>query len=463
MSAGKNQTPTTSTSETVPPSSPKSLRLSTYARALRSYLEGVLAVAGPPMDSVDDSIIRHLRLEYGVTQEEHAAIWEELLRSPQTTADPLAETLEAIEHAAQTIDALEGEPSTIHDFLADILRQIRARSIDSMLRSMRVATDLETREFVRTGLLSDDVALRQAAIEALRAGTTPEVAARIADASFAHVGAEAQLPTLTDWLRTHLPSSDPYVRALALYALHQRGAAGAATWQHLSADPHDLVRETAQYVKRCTEPDAEATDGPAELITLQKLVALRAAPVLASLSVESLAELAAQSLERHYAPGEVLCVQGEQSTDVFILLSGEVKVVHSTDGEERVIGAEAAGGFIGEMAALSPAPRMATVIAGPSGVHALCLPGEHFREALGTDMTAAYGVIRTLAERLRKAVERGIRQQIQIQQLRVEIDEVKKARQVAEITDTDYFRRLQERAKRLRTRTSASTQELEES
>ena len=46
------------------------------------------------------------------------------------------------------------------------------------------------------------------------------------------------------------------------------------------------------------------------------------------------------------------------------------------------------------------------------------------------------------------AREQRLRQQVQ--ELRVEIDEVKKARQVAEITETDYFQGLQERARRLR-------------
>jgi DNA-binding response OmpR family regulator len=38
----------------------------------------------------------------------------------------------------------------------------------------------------------------------------------------------------------------------------------------------------------------------------------------------------------------------------------------------------------------------------------------------------------------------------QVHELRIEIDEVKKARQVAEITETDYFQTLQEKARRLR-------------
>jgi DNA-binding response OmpR family regulator len=48
------------------------------------------------------------------------------------------------------------------------------------------------------------------------------------------------------------------------------------------------------------------------------------------------------------------------------------------------------------------------------------------------------------------AREQSLRQQVQ--QLRVEIDEVKKERQVAEITETDYFRDLCAKAQRMRQR-----------
>lgn len=46
--------------------------------------------------------------------------------------------------------------------------------------------------------------------------------------------------------------------------------------------------------------------------------------------------------------------------------------------------------------------------------------------------------------------EESLRQQVQ--DLRIEIDEVKKRRQVAEITETEYFRDLCDRAQRLRER-----------
>ena len=52
----------------------------------------------------------------------------------------------------------------------------------------------------------------------------------------------------------------------------------------------------------------------------------------------------------------------------------------------------------------------------------------------------------------REVYAREQRLKQQLQELRIEIDEVKKAQQVAEITETDYFRELSEKAQRLRAR-----------
>ncbi len=52
----------------------------------------------------------------------------------------------------------------------------------------------------------------------------------------------------------------------------------------------------------------------------------------------------------------------------------------------------------------------------------------------------------------RQVYEREARLKQQVQELRIEIDEVKKAHQVAEITETDYFRALTEKAQKLRER-----------
>ncbi len=211
------------------------------------------------------------------------------------------------------------------------------------------------------------------------------------------------MPTLTEMLGARTHSVDPFVRAVALYALGERGAASEETLARLERDEHELVRETALHLRARKGEGKDEVGAHSSLITVEKMIALRSAPLFSSLAPEGLAELARASIEDDYAPGENLCVEGEPGNEVFILLTGDVKVLvrDDNDGLEKVIASEKAGGFIGEMAVLDPAPRSATVIAGASGVRVLRLDGSAFREALNTDPAIATGVIRTLAARLR--------------------------------------------------------------
>ncbi len=58
----------------------------------------------------------------------------------------------------------------------------------------------------------------------------------------------------------------------------------------------------------------------------------------------------------------------------------------------------------------------------------------------------------------REVREREARLRRQVESLRVEVDDAKKSKQVAEITETDYFRRLQEKAKAFRERKPSSNE-----
>jgi hypothetical protein len=88
-------------------SAEKRLQLETYRHALGNYLDHVLAAEG----TYDDSFIVQLRSEYRVTKEEHAAVLDELLGGDRGMAARLAEQVAVIESAAQTIQALELNPS----------------------------------------------------------------------------------------------------------------------------------------------------------------------------------------------------------------------------------------------------------------------------------------------------------------------------------------------------------------
>lgn len=378
-------------------SAEKRLQLETYEHALRSYLESVFASTG----AADDRLITQLRAEYRVTREEHAAVLDEILGGEQGMASRLAEEIGAIERAAQTIQALELQPSPTHGFLMELLRRRRARAIDRLMRGLSFTLQEEEGQIVREGLSSSDDAARQSVIESLGTSVAPVIAERLATAYHETAEQERSLPTLTDMLIARTQSVDPFVRAVALYALGERGGTNQKLLDSLSRDEHEVVRETAQHLM------AQVTQGEAEsgahtgLITIEKMMALRSAPIFSRIAPEGLAELASACREDDYAPGEALCVEGEPGNEVFILLAGDVKVLKKDGTGERVVATEKAGGFIGEMAVLDPAPRSATVRAGEEGVRVLRLGGSAFRNSLNNDATIASSVIRTLAQRLR--------------------------------------------------------------
>jgi hypothetical protein len=379
-------------------SAEKRLQLETYEHALRNYLEGVFASDSAP----DDRLITQLRSEYRVTRDEHAAVLDEILGGSQGIASRLAEEISSIERAAKTIQALELQPTPTHDFLMALLRRRRVRALDRLMRGLSFTLQEEEGQAMRAALLSSDDIARKSVIESLGASVAPVIAERLATAYRETAALEASLPTLTDMLIARTGSIDPYVRAVSLYALGERGAANRALLERMSTDEHEVVRETAQHLSARARSGEGEGHPHAGLITIEKMIALRSAPIFFTIAPEGLAELARACREDEYGPNEALCFEGEPGNEVFILLAGEVQVLKSDGAGERLVATEKAGGFIGEMAVLDPAPRSATLRAGAGGVRVLRLDGTAFRTSLNNDSTIASSVIRTLAQRLRQ-------------------------------------------------------------
>lgn len=376
----------------------KRLQLETYKRALESYLEEVAADGTP-----DDLLIRELRREYRVTKKEHEGVLDELLGGERGMAARLAEEVATIERAAQTIQVLELNPTPTHDFLVFLLQRRRARSVEGLLRALSFALDAEDIKAVRDGLCSGDAAQRGSIVAYLREHLPQTIAERLFKTQRETALIESSMPTLTDILSARTHSTDPYVRAVALYAIGARGAVEEAALARMARDEHEIVREVAAHLRERAGREAKDEAGAhPNLITIEKMLALRAAPIFSGLAPEGLAELARASIEDEYAPGQTLCVEGEPGNEVFILLAGDVKILYRDGANQRVVAKERAGGFVGEMSALDPAPRSATVIGGENGVRVLRLNGIAFRNALDANPSIAASVIRTLAQRLRE-------------------------------------------------------------
>lgn len=125
----------------------------------------------------------------------------------------------------------------------------------------------------------------------------------------------------------------------------------------------------------------------------------------AELGAGELAALTSRGESRVLAEGEPLILEGEMSDTVYVVVDGElVATVASADGELEV-GRIGTGGLIGEVAALSSAPRTASVrAAGPATV--VGLAPDAFAEWLDTQPDVAAAVLARARDRLR-AVQVG--------------------------------------------------------
>ncbi|MEO6390867.1 MAG: cyclic nucleotide-binding domain-containing protein, partial [Pyrinomonadaceae bacterium] len=347
----------------------KRLQLESYTKALAEYFGDDPTTGEPP----DEKLINRLRAEYRVTRSEHETILDRLLGDTEGLAARLAQEIERIESAALTILVLERSKTPTHELLCDLLRRMRGRAIDRLLSGLSYPeSEAEASDRLRDSFSSNDAASRESAVEDLREWVAPAVADRIL-AVYQAISLQATIPTLVSLLRVSLDGLDSYVRAVALYALYEKGAANLELLESRSKDENELVRATAQGLADRSRRHAAGDSEPGPLLVVEKMIALRAAPIFAGLTPEGLLELARASTEEFYAAGAELCVEGSEGREVFILLSGKVRIFKGTGAARHQVATETIGGLIGEMAVLDPSPRSATVVAGDEGVRVLRL------------------------------------------------------------------------------------------
>jgi CRP-like cAMP-binding protein len=123
--------------------------------------------------------------------------------------------------------------------------------------------------------------------------------------------------------------------------------------------------------------------------------AISKVPLFSSCSEEDLRAIAAIATEAEFAPGDVLCRQGDDGGEFFVILGGRVDV--SRDGES--IDTLRPGDFFGELALITRALRNATVQA-IEPLQALVIQADDFRDLLVRTPSVFLKVFVRLAERV---------------------------------------------------------------
>lgn len=131
-----------------------------------------------------------------------------------------------------------------------------------------------------------------------------------------------------------------------------------------------------------------------------KMDLLKSIPLFAGCSKAELRQLASVADELDLRKGTVLIREGRIGHEFFVLVEGTVQVVK--DG--RKLADLGPGSWVGEIALLTKAPRMATATA-TSAVTALVIVDRDFRKVIVDMPSIALKVLNCVAERLAQTAQ----------------------------------------------------------
>ena len=205
-------------------------------------------------------------------------------------------------------------------------------------------------------------------------------------------------------LEDTLKHEDNWLRACAAFALSSE----------LMPNANDLLSQIAQtdvdpFVRKIAEnklKDGEPMDRIVTLPVMERILLLRRVPLLTDLSPADLKRVAAIATEQHYVDGEIIFEQDEPGDEMYVVVSGEVRVLIE-DGEtrRREVARRKIGETVGEMSVISGSLRSAT-LAAAGDVHLLCLDQKSFEGLLRERPEVSLAVMRMLCDRLRQATQR---------------------------------------------------------
>lgn len=155
-------------------------------------------------------------------------------------------------------------------------------------------------------------------------------------------------------------------------------------------------------VELWNRPDSLAPNSRQSIEHRAKLLA--ELPLFAGMDGGDIMQLAETCRQEEYAPEEYIIRQGEQSTEMFVVERGRVRIEADVDGKEIVISELGRGDFFGEMSLLTGEARTANVVAvGETDV--IALGHDSIAPLLEDNPALAERISQVLAERQRRLHE----------------------------------------------------------
>ncbi len=132
------------------------------------------------------------------------------------------------------------------------------------------------------------------------------------------------------------------------------------------------------------------------LLTIEKVLILKSVPIFVSVPEEQLVDIATIVETVEYNAGEQIIEKGDLGSSMYIVVDGNVRYV--SDGKELAQGG--ARSVFGEISALDPEPRAATVEA-IDDCTLLRLEGEALYDLMAGNKEVTRGIVKVLCDHAR--------------------------------------------------------------
>jgi CRP-like cAMP-binding protein/HEAT repeat protein len=219
---------------------------------------------------------------------------------------------------------------------------------------------------------------------------------RVLQVAWRHGRASEELRAYAmELLDTLLP---PRYKPLVLRLLGETPAARAAA--AITADAfNDRIRSEIPinaWIRSCAIYAAQNDEEGLEMLTIERVMILRSVELFSDVPSQFLVDIAEVVGEHEIARGETVIREGEMGDKLYVVVHGTFEVTRG--GQPiAVVGPRQ---VFGELAALDPEPRAATVTAATDGL-LFSLEFEQIDELMAGSMEIAHGFIRMLCRRVR--------------------------------------------------------------
>jgi CRP/FNR family transcriptional regulator len=174
-------------------------------------------------------------------------------------------------------------------------------------------------------------------------------------------------------------------------------------WQRLLNDEDPWIRDCASFAAH--QLGEMKMENLATLSLMERILFFKRVPLFVNLSPADIKQVAAIAEEENFCDGDVVVRGGDVGDVMFIIVSGEVRVMGNGSQKEMELARRKAGQFVGEMALLSREPRSNTVLA-VGDVHTLYINQKSFESLLRDRPDVSLAVIQILCDRLREVGQR---------------------------------------------------------